>query len=326
MTTVLIIAFVATFSLSLLLFGESARRRRRVMSQMDRIVSGRLTRRSRELQSLLQNTTTEVKGLSGRLAALIDRYMAGRESAGVLETRLRQAGWKVRPSEFVVFTLTAGLIGLIVGLAIAPEWLVRIPIVLIGACIPYVSLVQRIGTRRKAIESQLVDALSMMANALRSGYSFLQSMEVAVHEMPQPISGEFDQVLRECRVNITIDEALNNLVVRTGSADLDMAVTAINIQRQVGGNLGEVLDTVSSTIRERLRLRGEVRTMTAQQRYSAFIVGALPIVLILIMWLMNPSYIRPMFTSTGGRLALVLCAILELIGSLIIRKLIQFEI
>lgn len=322
---VLAVAFVSTFVLSMLLFGESTRRRRRVMSQMDRIVSGRLTKRSRELQSLVQDTVTGTKGLSGRLAALIERLMAGRETSGALETRLRQAGWKVRPSEFIVFSLTAGLIAFAIALAFSPEWLVRVLIVMLGACVPYLSLVQRISTRRKAIEGQLVDALSMMANALRSGYSFLQSMEVAAHELPQPIAGEFDQVLRECRVNITVEEALNNLVVRTGSTDLDMAVTAINIQRQVGGNLGEVLDTVSSTVRERLRLRGEVRTLTAQQRFSALIVGSLPIVLIGVMWMLSPTYIRPMFTSPGGRVALVVCVVLELVGSLIIRKLVQFE-
>lgn len=323
MTTVLAIAFVTTFIFSLILFGEPARRRRRVQTQMDHIVRGRLTRRSRSQQSVL--TEAAPGGLRGRLAALLDRLLAGRESSGLLETRLRQAGWLIRPGEFVVISLSTGFAALVAALLVTRLPLLRLLIVAVGVAIPFISLSQRIAGRRKAVEGQLIDALTMIAGALRAGYSFLQALEVAARELPQPIAGEFDQVLRECRVNITVEEALANLVIRSGSLDLDMAVTAINIQRQVGGNLGEVLDTICATIRERLKLRGEVRAMTSQQRYSALIIGLLPIVLLALTSLLNPNYVTPMFTHPVGRIALLVGLVMEVIGAVLIRRLVQFE-
>lgn len=322
---VLGVCFFATFFLSMSLFGERERRRRRVLTQLDRFVQTRATRVA-PAEAGGESASSVRATVRARLAGLIAKLLEGRRSATALGRRLRQAGWKIQPSEFVLISLGAALAGLALSLLLAPDIAARLLLTVLGGAVPYLRLVQRIGARRKLIEAQLVDALSLISNALRSGYSFLQAMDVAARELPEPIAGELEQVLRETRVNISVDAALANMVERTGSQDLDMAVTAIAIQRQVGGNLGEVLDNISNTIRERLRVRGEIRALTAQGRISAWIVGLLPLVLTVVIYLLNREYISVLFIHPVGRFALILAALMESVGVALIRRIIQIEL
>lgn len=322
---VLGICFFATLFLSMFLFSERARRRRRVLAQLDRLVQARAARGA-PADGEGQGVVSLRSAVRARLAGLIARLMEGRPSATALGRRLRQAGWKIQPSEFVLISLSAALAGLALSLLLVPDGAARLLLAALAGAIPYFRLVQRIAARRKLIEAQLVDALSLISNALRSGYSFLQALDVAARELPEPIAGELEQVLRETRVNISVDAALANMVERTGSQDLDMAVTAIAIQRQVGGNLGEVLANISETIRERLRVRGEIRALTAQGRISAWIVGLLPVVLTVVIYLLNREYISVLFVHPVGRFALILAVLMELIGVALIRRIIQIEL
>lgn len=322
---VLGICFFATLFLSMFLFSERARRRRRVLAQLDRLVQARAARGA-PADGEGQGVVSLRSAVRARLAGLIARLMEGRPSATALGRRLRQAGWKIQPSEFVLISLSAALAGLALSLLLVPDSAARLLLAALAGAIPYFRLVQRIAARRKLIEAQLVDALSLISNALRSGYSFLQALDVAARELPEPIAGELEQVLRETRVNISVDAALANMVERTGSQDLDMAVTAIAIQRQVGGNLGEVLANISETIRERLRVRGEIRALTAQGRISAWIVGLLPVVLTVVIYLLNREYISVLFVHPVGRFALILAVLMELIGVALIRRIIQIEL
>lgn len=321
---VLGICFLATFVLSLLLFDERSRRRRRVLAQLDRLVQARAVRTAED--------AAEPGGISlrsavrDRLAGLIAKLMEGRPSATALGRRLRQAGWKIQPSEFVLISLGAALAGLLIAMLLVPDTAARLLLAALAGGLPSLRLAQRVTARRKLIEAQLVDALSLISNALRSGYSFLQALDVAARELPEPIAGELEQVLRETRVNISVDAALGNMVERTGSQDLDMAATAIAIQRQVGGNLGEVLTNISETIRDRLRVRGEIRALTAQGRISAWIVGSLPAVLTVVIYLLNREYMSLLFVHPVGRFALILAALMELIGVALIRRIIQIEL
>jgi len=324
---VLAICFFATLFLSMSLFGERARRRRRVLAQLDRLVQARAARvAGADADGEGQRAAFVRAAVRARLAGLIAKLMEGRPSATALGRRLRQAGWKIQPSEFVLISLGAALAGLALSLLLVPDSAARLLLAALAGAIPYFRLVQRIAARRKLIEAQLVDALSLISNALRSGYSFLQALDVAARELPEPIAGELEQVLRETRVNISVEAALANMVERTGSQDLDMAVTAIAIQRQVGGNLGEVLANISETIRERLRVRGEIRALTAQGRISAWIVGLLPVVLAVVIYLLNREYIGVLFVHPVGRLALILAVLMELVGVALIRRIIQIEL
>ena len=147
----------------------------------------------------------------------------------------------------------------------------------------------------KAFNTGLADTITLIANALRSGSSFLQAVEMVVRETDPPISTEFGRVVREVNLGLPFEQALSNMVRRVRSDDLELMTTAISIQYQVGGNLAEILDSIAFTIRERVRIKGEIRTLTAQQRMSGYVVAFLPIVLMGIISVIAPNFMAPMF-------------------------------
>jgi tight adherence protein B len=144
--------------------------------------------------------------------------------------------------------------------------------------------------------NQLGDTINMMANSLRSGYSLLQSMELVSREAPQPTSAEFRRVVQEVGLGLSTEAAMDNLLKRLPSEDLDLLITAVKIQMESGGNLSQILDTIGHTIRERVRIKGEIRTLTAQGRISAYVITGLPIGLALFITMVNPGYMAPIFT------------------------------
>jgi tight adherence protein B len=260
--------------------------------------------------------------LLGRLRGAV-RRPARDGMAGRAALLLRQAGLPLRPEEYqaLVAALAAalallgllrlGVVGLLAGAGL-------------GGLLPRLWLRSRARARRRAFADQLSDALTLMANALRSGHSFLQAAELCGEELPPPAGPEWQRVIRETRINIPLEDALDNLVQRVGGEELDLVVTAVLIQRQVGGNLAEVLERISETIRQRVRLRGEVRALTAQGRLSGWIVGLLPVALLLLVELIDPPYVAPLL-QPGGRGLLLAAAVLEGIGALIIRRLVTLE-
>ncbi len=174
------------------------------------------------------------------------------------------------------------------------------------------------GQQRKRLQKfndQLPDMLNLMVNGLRAGYSTMQAMEAVSKELPSPINDEFKRVVQEMQIGIPMEKALDNLLRRIPSDDLDFVVTAINVQREVGGNLSEILDNISFTIRERVRIKGEVRVLTAQVRTSGTVLSLIPFFLTLILWFLNPEYLLSV-TDRGMLIAgLIICCVLSLIFS-----------
>lgn len=174
------------------------------------------------------------------------------------------------------------------------------------------------GQQRKRLQKfndQLPDMLNLMVNGLRAGYSTMQAMEAVSKELPSPINDEFKRVVQEMQIGIPMEKALDNLLRRIPSDDLDFVVTAINVQREVGGNLTEILDNISFTIRERVRIKGEVRVLTAQVRTSGTVLSLIPFFLTLILWFLNPDYLLSV-TDRGMLIAgLIICCVLSLIFS-----------
>jgi tight adherence protein B len=170
---------------------------------------------------------------------------------------------------------------------------------IIGFFIPrfYVKRQQRI--RLNKFNDQLSDMLNLMVNGLRAGYSTMQAMEAVSRELPAPISDEFHRVVQEMQIGIPMEKALDNLLRRIPSDDLDFVITAINVQREVGGNLSEILDTISFTIRERVRIKGEIRVMTAQVRTSGTVLSLIPVFLTVALWFISPEYIGSFFTESS---------------------------
>src|SRR6185369_2432983 len=204
---------------------------------------------------------------------------------------------------------------------------------LLGFFLPRLWLGRRKSGRLKAFNKQLPDTVTLIANALRAGSSFLQAIELVVRESRPPISTEFGRVIREVNLGLPFDVALENMVRRVKSEDFELMATAIAIQHQVGGNLAEILDSIAFTIRERIRIKGEIRTLTAQQRLSGYVVGALPSFLDFFIFLAAPKFFDPMFAKPpeligipAGIWLLGIAVIAMLTGFQFIRKIVDIEV
>jgi len=187
-------------------------------------------------------------------------------------------------------------------------------------------LLDTIGGRLSAFNKQLADTITLLSNSLRAGSSFLQSIELVSRETPDPMGEEMGRVVREVNLGLGMEEALSNLVRRIRSDDLDLMVTAIGVQQQVGGNLAEILDTIAFTIRERVRIKGEINTLTAQGRYSGYLVAFLPIGIMITLNFINPEFMQPLFTQLLGQILLGVGAVMMIIGFIAIQKITNIKV
>lgn len=188
----------------------------------------------------------------------------------------------------------------------------------------YVS--NRKNKRLKLFSGQLGDALTLFANSLRAGFSFLQAVSSVAREMPDPVSKEFTKLMKEMSLGLSVDKALSNLLIRVPLDDLELLIIAILIQKEVGGNLAEIVDTIAGTIRERITIQREVKTLTAQGKMSGWIVGLLPLFLGFFMFISNPPYIATLFTNPIGQVMVALGIINMMIGMFIISKIVKIEV
>ncbi len=285
---------------------------------------------------------------SGQISDLIQQSQALNQLNKVVEQRdfganlardLARADLKLKPSEFLliwggcIFGVPIAFI--IFGFALPP---LQTPLALlvgalIGFMLPRLWLSRRKSSRLGAFNKQLPDTITLIANALRAGSSFLQAIEMVVRETRPPISLEFGRVIREVNLGLPFDQALENMVRRVRSDDLELMATAISIQHTVGGNLAEILDSIAFTIRERIRIKGEIRTLTAQQRLSGYVVGFLPLALAGFLFIAAPSFLAPLFDNAvsigglpAGVIILSMGLIAMLIGFMIIRRIVDIEV
>jgi tight adherence protein B len=210
--------------------------------------------------------------------------------------------------------------GQVVGLAVA------IPLALVGFMLPALYLTIKKRRRLHAIDRQLVEGLSHIANSIRAGFAMLQAIDAAAQRLQPPLSEEFSRLVADVRLGASLEDALTAMGNRVGSYDLDMVITAIMIQRSTGGNLSEVLDNVAETIRERDRIRGEIRVLTAQMRFAAWVLSLWPVVLAAIFFLLNPDLMSNLWTEAAGIVLLVIAGILQLLGFFTIRRIVAIEI
>lgn len=243
-----------------------------------------------------------------------------------LDQTLAQAGIEKSGGEFLLQSLLLAIALPLLLLPFAPNFLLLLVLFVLGLVLPRLSLSLKISQRQAAFALQLGDSLNLMSNSLKAGYSFLQAMEMVSREMNPPISQEFAQVVREVSLGATVEEALGNLGARVHNDDLELVLLSINIQRQVGGNLSEIFDKVSSTIRERLRIKGEIKTLTAQGRLSSIIILLLPPVLAVFMFVVNPQYMKLLFQHPIGQMMLLLGLVGQILGILMIRRIIAIDV
>jgi tight adherence protein B len=229
----------------------------------------------------------------------LNRRVAKSSMGDRVARELARADLKFKVAEYYALVFMSTVVTALVAYLIQPIYVSAIIGAIIGFFIPrfYVKRQQRI--RLNKFNDQLSDMLNLMVNGLRAGYSTMQAMEAVSRELPAPISDEFHRVVQEMQIGIPMEKALDNLLRRIPSDDLDFVITAINVQREVGGNLSEILDTISFTIRERVRIKGEIRVMTAQVRTSGTVLSLIPVFLAIALWFISPEYIGSFFTESS---------------------------
>lgn len=310
--------------LALLLGGSN----REVSQRMEEFVSG-----YEAMEGLEPDVAVRAgPGFSDRF----DERLVRRDSFDRIRKRIARADVKLRVSEYILLQILAAVVLAFLGNLLFDSFIFPILGAILGLRLPRM-YVNFMATRRlHAFENQLGDTLNLWVNALRSGYSVLQGMEAIATELPPPISKEFERVVQEVRLGLSLEQALANLVRRVPSEDLDLVVTAVNIQREVGGNLAEILDIISHTIRERVRIKGEIRSLTAQGRLSGWVITALPIGLALILYSINPEYGSQLTRNEApyivpgvlpcGWLVIGIGVIMMGSGMLAVRKIVDIEI
>jgi tight adherence protein B len=237
----------------------------------------------------------EAEGGSSIITEWLNRRVA-RSSAGDRVAReLARADLKFKVAEYYALVFMSTVVVGLIAYIIQPNIISAIIGAVIGFFLPRFYVKRQQTVRLNKFNGQLGDMLNLMVNGLRAGYSTMQAMEAISRELPVPISDEFHRVVQEMQIGITMEKALENLLRRIPSEDLDFVVTAINVQREVGGNLSEILDTISFTIRERVRIKGEIRVMTAQVRSSGIVLSLIPVFLTLALWFISPEYIGSFF-------------------------------
>ena len=251
----------------------------------------------------------------------------------VIARDLARADLKFKPGEYVaLMVISSFLVATIAFYIGSSSWLLAVAGAVFGVFLPRMYVKSQQSRRLIKFNDQLADMLSLMVNGLRAGYSTLQAMEAVSKELPAPISDEFRRVVQEIQLGVTTEKALENLLRRIPSDDLDLVITAMNVQREVGGNLAEILETISFTIRDRVKLKGEIRVLTAQQKYSGSFLSVLPVLVVLLLYVLNRPYIMLLVSPDSnkpipcGYIALGGATVLIVLGYIVMQKMAQIDV
>jgi tight adherence protein B len=332
----IIVAAIAGLAILLIALGvASSGSSSGISTRLERYASGRT---EKQVQPTGQGGVADLLAQSAAMAQL-NKVVEQRDFGANLQRELSRADLKLKPSEYLLIW-GASIVGVPVVMMILSVVFPALgnPLALligafVGFLLPRFWLSRRKNSRLNAFNKQLPDTITLIANALRAGSSFLQAIEMVVRETRPPISLEFGRVIREVNLGLPFEQALENMVRRVRSDDLELMATAISIQHTVGGNLAEILDSIAFTIRERIRIKGEIRTLTAQQRLSGYVVGFLPIALMAFLFVAAPGFMNPMFDPAvnigglpAGVVILGLGIIAMIIGFLLIRRIVDIEV
>jgi tight adherence protein B len=258
----------------------------------------------------------------------LNRRVAKSSMGDRVARELARADLKFKVAEYYALVFMSTVVVALIAYVIQPIYISAIIGALIGFFLPRFYVKRQQAVRLNKFNDQLGDMLNLMVNGLRAGYSTMQAMEAVSRELPAPISDEFHRVVQEMQIGISMEKALDNLLRRIPSDDLDFVVTAINVQREVGGNLSEILDTISFTIRERVRIKGEIRVMTAQVRTSGIVLSMIPVFLTAALWFISPEYIGSFFDRgpVCGWLAVGTIVLMIVSGYFVMMKIADIEV
>lgn len=291
-----------------------------IRSREDRVMTERLNYFAGGEQAQRQKQKLTPKALLYNCIEGIANGLGRLQQGKRIELMMQQADWPIRGTEFeAILLLWGGLVGLITFL-VTLKGAMFFAGALVGILMGFALLGLRIRRRRKKFTNQLGDMLTMVANALRAGFSFMQAFELISREMDAPMGREVQLVVNEVNLGNTLESALDNMQRRVASPDFELVVTAVLIQRQVGGDLASILDTISETIAERVRMRREVITLTAQGRLSGIVLAILPFAMAGILTFIKPDYLKPLLEDEVGRIIIGIAIVSELIGIFFIKK------
>ena len=272
-----------------------------------------------------QGPTSPREALTGVMDSF-NRLVSSRPRSSRVADSLARADLKLRVSEYALIVLGAMVGAFLVVYVINKSFVVALLFGVAAYFVPGMYIKYRQRKRFRALNNQLGDTILLLSNALKAGYSFAQAMATIAKAAPPPMSDEFNRAVREMNLGISVDDALDHMNQRIESDDFDLMVTAVQIHRVVGGNLAEILDTIAFTIRERIRIQGEIRTLTAQARASGYIITGLPFGLAAILSLISPGYILPLFKEVLGWILIAIALIMMGVGYSIIRKISDIEV
>ena len=312
----------ASFVLGWLLLGTAARAKkdREVAARVSAVTGG-------TSQPVSQGSAGGTSGwIPDRVTHFGKRFAESRGFSERLDAELEAAGVSIRSGEFVVVSVVAFLVGGAIGAAILGNPILAGVVGAVCGAAPTLALRMALKRRTEKMREQLPDVLTIMASSLRAGHSFMQALDTVAREIPAPAAGEFQRVVAEIRLGRPTDDALEALSERVGSGDFKWAVLAVNIQREVGGNLAEILDNVADTLRERAQMRRQIRVLTAEGRLSAWVLTLMPIAIGGYMFIVNPEYIGLLFTTKMGLIMLIGAGILLVAGILWMRKIVNIDV
>ena len=317
--TMIAVPILAGLSIFLVVFGLS---RRGGDTSIEKRLDQYATREVEMMEKRKKGKGGDEAGIAGRL----NKALAKRGASSDVATQLARADLKIKVSEYVLLNIGSVLVFFLVGYGVFRSLFLGVAAAVFGYFAPRMYVAYRTRQRLTAFNDQLSDAINLLANSLRSGYSLLQSMETVSNELGPPLASEFGRAVQEIALGLSTEQALANMLRRIESDDLDMLGTAINVQHEVGGNLAEILETTGHTIRERVRIKGEICVLTAQQMITAYLISFLPVALGLILYVINHEYIGLMFSEPCGWIMVAIAATIIIVGFVIIRKIVDIEV
>jgi tight adherence protein B len=288
----------------------------------------------RRLDSYIQGERTDVKTQDieeeakrlSRLTEGLNRVVEKRGFGARIAAQLTQASLKLTVAEYLILNFLSILLGGALGWLVFRNNILFVSGFIGGFFVPRIVVNVLKGQRLRKFNDQLGDTINLLVNSLRSGYSMPQAMDTVAGDMPAPISEEFRRVGIEISLGVSLEQALDNMLRRVNSPDLDLMITAINVQHEVGGNLAEILEIISHTIRERVRIQGEIKTLTAQGEITGYVISGLPFALTGILFLMNREYMMRMFTTPCGWIMSSVAITIIILGFVVMRKVVQIEV
>jgi tight adherence protein B len=319
-----VVGFAAILLACLLLFGPGSRGGRPYRALRQRLSPYSLTPAIADDQPRL--TAFGSSEWAGKATAMAETLVRRGNLEETFLDRLEAAGLTMRVAEFVLISLGSAFIPPLLVLVLTRNFLLSVVVVLLGVAGPFLFLAVMASRRQAKFDEQLPSTLQLLAGALQAGHSLQQAVDTVVHEAGDPIAGEFQRVLTEARLGRPLEEAFEAMAKRTGSVDFGWTVMAIRLQRQVGGNLAEVLSTVSQTIRDRYSLKRQIRALSAEGRLSSLILSILPILLFGALLLFNPQFLRPLYTTGLGVMMMAGSAVLMILGVIWLRKITEIKV